>query len=118
MSGKKEGDVSDVLEAGSTLYAVRRSPARPASKISPATAPSQVLGQPVVGSLQAKERRFGKEGPARCWRLLDVDRNRRRHKTHSVMVRRRRDSDAAIIFMDDRGRTRGLGSGQLGRINI
>src|ERR1700710_1576815 len=41
MSGKKEGDVSDVLEAGSTLYAVRRSPARPMVKISPASAPSQ-----------------------------------------------------------------------------
>jgi hypothetical protein len=31
-SGKKEGDVSEVLEAGSTLYAVRRSPARPTAK--------------------------------------------------------------------------------------
>src|SRR6267143_5579872 len=40
-SGKKEGDVSEVLEAGSTLYAVRRSPARPTAKISPARAPSQ-----------------------------------------------------------------------------
>src|SRR5260370_18840214 len=40
-SGKKEGDVSEVLEAGSTLYAVRRSPARPVTKISPARAPSQ-----------------------------------------------------------------------------
>src|SRR6266850_3944104 len=40
-SGKKEGDVSEVLEAGSTLYAVRRSPARPTAEISPAGAPSQ-----------------------------------------------------------------------------
>jgi hypothetical protein len=29
LSGKKEGDVSAVLKVGSTLYAVRRSPARP-----------------------------------------------------------------------------------------
>jgi hypothetical protein len=42
MSGKKEGDVGDVLEAGSTLYAVRRSPARPTVKLSPAMARGQV----------------------------------------------------------------------------
>jgi hypothetical protein len=49
MSGKKEGDVSDVLEAGSTLYAVRRSPARPTTKLSPASAPSQARRCTVLG---------------------------------------------------------------------
>src|SRR4051812_38751629 len=29
--GQKEGDISSVLEVGSTLYAVRRSPARPSA---------------------------------------------------------------------------------------
>jgi hypothetical protein len=40
-SGKKEGDVSEVMEAGSTLYAVRRSPARPAAKLFPGRVLSQ-----------------------------------------------------------------------------
>jgi hypothetical protein len=37
----KDGDVSKALEAGSTLYAVRRSPARPGAKLSPARRSSQ-----------------------------------------------------------------------------
>jgi hypothetical protein len=54
-SGKKEGDVSEVMEAGSTLYAVRRSPARPTVKISPARAPSQA--QQRSGAQEAFARR-------------------------------------------------------------
>jgi hypothetical protein len=49
MSGKKEGDVSDVLEAGSTLYAVHRSPARPTPKISLAGAQSQARRSTILG---------------------------------------------------------------------
>jgi hypothetical protein len=54
MSGKKEGDVSDVLEAGSTLYAVRRSPARPTAKKSGKSAKSSATKHGLGRTLSAK----------------------------------------------------------------